>query len=155
MPETVGRLYRVLADEVCRRMTAVAGGNRAVRRLEPAVELLTHHMTVGAGFRVIREVGPTLGIGESINANPNGNADNYPKQDTLYCAGFHLCFPFLTSKRSIKRRKGSPGHGLIFGELVCSLCKTSISGAPREPDGGFTPTIAAKVGATSMVQISR
>ena len=48
----------------------------------------------------------------------------------------------------------SSGHGLILGELVCPLCKTSISGAPRAPDGGFTPTTAAKVGATSMVWIS-
>jgi len=42
----------------------------------------------------------------------------------------------------------------MLGELVCPLCKTSMSGAPREPEGGFTPTTAAKVGATSTVWIS-
>src|SRR5215471_18853693 len=47
--------------------------------------------------------------------------------------------------------EGSPGHGLILAELVCPLRKTSVSGTPRAPDGGFTPTMAANVGATSTV----
>src|SRR6476659_4161125 len=47
MPESVGRLGRILADEVCRSVTAIAGRHRAVRRLEPAVELLLHNVAVG------------------------------------------------------------------------------------------------------------
>ena len=46
MPETVGCLYRVRADKVCRRVAAIAGGDRSMGRLEPAVELLAHDMTV-------------------------------------------------------------------------------------------------------------
>ena len=93
MPKTVRRLRRVLADEICRRVAAIAGGDRAMGRLEPAVELLAHDMAVGAGRRIIGEVGPTLGIGESINANANGNTDNYSNQNALNRAQLHLCFP--------------------------------------------------------------
>ena len=81
-------------------MAAIAGRNRAVRRLEPAVKLLAHNVAVGTGFRVIGEVGPALGIGESINADAKGNANNYPKQDALDRARFHLCFRFPTIDRS-------------------------------------------------------
>ena len=55
----------------------------AVRRLEPAVEFLLHDMAVGAGRRIIGEVGPTLGIGESVYADADGDADNHAEQDAL------------------------------------------------------------------------
>src|SRR5215831_3098931 len=106
-------------------------------------------MAIGAGFRIICEVRPPLRIGECIDANADCNADNYPKQDALYRASFHLRFPFLIIKRCIRLARS----WVNLAELVCLFCKTSISGAPREPDGGFTPTTAAKVGATSMVRI--
>src|SRR5262249_19200205 len=92
MPEPVRCLGCIFADEICRGVAAVAGGNRAMRRLEPAVELLLHDMAVSAGRRIIREVGPPLGIGEGIDADANGNTDNHPKQDALDHARFHLCF---------------------------------------------------------------
>jgi hypothetical protein len=94
MPEAVGRFRRILADEVCRGVAMVAGRNRAVRRLEPAVELLAHHMAVGAGRRVVSKIGPTLGIGESINTDANGNTNDHSKEDALNRVTLHLdCLP--------------------------------------------------------------
>src|SRR5215468_6273223 len=92
MPEPIRCLGRVFPYQIRRGVAAVAGRNRAVRRLEPAVEFLLHDMAVGAGRRVVREVGPTLGIGESINADADGNTDNHSKQDALDHAWFHLLF---------------------------------------------------------------
>ena len=53
MPEPVRCLRRILADEACRRVTAIAARDSAVRRLEPAVELFPHDMAVGARRRLI------------------------------------------------------------------------------------------------------
>src|SRR5215475_2007384 len=92
MPEPIRCLRRVFPDEICRGVAAIAGRDRAVRRLEPAVEFLLHDMAVGAGRRIIDEIGPTLGIGESIDADADGNTDNHSKQDALDHAQFHLCF---------------------------------------------------------------
>src|SRR4051812_18078805 len=92
MPEAIGCLRGILADEVRRSVAAIAGRHRAVRRLAPAVELFAHDVAVGAGRRIVSEVGPTLGISEGIDANPHGNAENHPEQDALNHARFHLCF---------------------------------------------------------------
>src|SRR5262244_664875 len=92
MPEPIRCLGRVFPYQIRRGVAAVAGRNRAVRRLEPAVELLLHDVAVGAGRRVVSEVGPTLGISEGINADADGNTDNHSKQDALDHARFHLCF---------------------------------------------------------------
>src|SRR5215468_8807551 len=96
MPEPIRCLRRVFPDEICRGVAAIAGRDPAVRRLEPAVEFLLHDVAVGAGRGIIREVGPTLGISEGINADANGNTDNHSKQDALDHAWFHLCFRFPT-----------------------------------------------------------
>src|SRR5262245_2798374 len=97
MPEPVRCLGCIFADEICRRVAAVAGGNRSMRRLEPAIELLVHDVAVGAGCRVVSEVGPTLGIGESINADADGNADYHSQQDALDHARFHLRLLMISS----------------------------------------------------------
>src|SRR5215471_13069665 len=96
MPEPIRCLGRVFPYQIRRGVAAVAGRNRAVGRLEPAVELLLHDVAVGAGRRVVSEVGPTLGISEGINADADGNTDNHSKQDALDHARFHLCFRFPT-----------------------------------------------------------
>src|SRR4030095_13031673 len=92
MPEAIGCLRGILADEVCRSVAVVAGRHRAVRRLAPAVELFAHDVAVGAGRRIVRKVGPSLGIRESIDTNPHGNADHHPEQDALNRARLHLSF---------------------------------------------------------------
>jgi hypothetical protein len=90
MPEAVGRLSCILADEICRRVAVIAGCNRAVRRLEPTVELLAHDVAVGAGRRVIRQIRPAPGVGESICADADSDADNHPEENGLNCVNLHL-----------------------------------------------------------------
>ena len=90
MPEPIRCLRRVFPDEICRGMAAIAGRDPAMRRLQPAVEFLLHDMAVGAGRRIIGEVGPTLGIGEGIDADANGDTDNHSKQDALDGVNLHL-----------------------------------------------------------------
>src|SRR5687767_6592905 len=48
VPEAIRCFRHILAEEVCRRVTAIAVRHRAMRGLEPAVELLLHDMAVGA-----------------------------------------------------------------------------------------------------------
>ncbi len=45
------------ADEIVRHMAVVARGHSVMTGFLPAVELCTHDVTVGAGARVIRQVG--------------------------------------------------------------------------------------------------
>src|SRR4029453_9692161 len=96
MPEAIGGLRGVLAYEVGRSVAAIAGRHRAVRRLAPAVELFAHDVAVGAGRRIVRKVGPPLGIREGIDTNPYGNTDHHPEQDALNRAQLHLGFRFPT-----------------------------------------------------------
>src|SRR4029450_7055762 len=96
MPEAIGGLRGIFADEVCRSVAAIAGRHRAVRRLAPAVELFAHDVAVDAGRRVVCKVGPPLGIREGIDTNPRGNADHHPEQDALNRAQLHLSFRFPT-----------------------------------------------------------
>src|SRR5262245_31968567 len=102
MPEAIGCLRGILADDVCRGVAVIAGRHRAVRRLAPAVKLFAHDVAVGAGRRIVSEVGPALGIREGIDANPNGNAKNDAKQDALNVAKFHRCFRLLCPQSSAK-----------------------------------------------------
>src|SRR5262245_11150791 len=127
MPEPVRCLRRILADKICRRVTAIAARDGAVRRLEPAVELLLHDMAVGAGRRVVSKVGPTLGVGEGINTDANGNADYHSKQDALDHARIHLCFRFPTindqsfTGKDELLESGSMGFKFIISSLPRSL----------------------------------
>lgn len=115
MPEAIGRFRRILADEICRGMAVIAGRHRAVRRLEPAVELFAHDVAVGASRRVISKVGPTLGIGESIDTDAKGNTDNHSNQDALNSVNLHLdCL------RRIANGSNLPGalRGTLYGWLL-------------------------------------
>ena len=115
MPEAVGRFRRILADEVCRSVATVAGGHHAMRRFEPAIELLAHDVAVGASRRVISKVGPTLGIGESIDTDAKGNTDNHSNQNALNSVNLHLdCL------RRIANGSNLPGalRGTLYGWLL-------------------------------------
>src|SRR5262245_27017072 len=105
MPEAIGCLRGILADEVCRGVAAIASRHYAVRRLAPAIELFAHDVAVGAGRWIVSEVRPALGIREGIDANSNGNANNDAKQDALYRAKFHRCFRLTAfALRAAQRR---------------------------------------------------
>ena len=61
-----------------------------MRRLEPAVELLAHDMTVSASRWIVSDIGPTFGIGKGVEADADGNADNGAKKDALNRVNRHL-----------------------------------------------------------------
>src|SRR6476469_2496815 len=83
MPEAIGRFYRVFADEVGWCVAAITGGNRAMRRFEPAVKLFPHDVAIGARRRIVRQVRPAFRIGESICANTDSNADTHSENDAV------------------------------------------------------------------------
>jgi hypothetical protein len=84
------RPKNIFAEEVWRRVTAIAARNRPMRRLEPAFELLPHNMAVGTDRRIVGEIRPTLGISKGIDVIPDGNTDKRPEQDALNPANLHL-----------------------------------------------------------------
>ncbi len=75
MPESIRGLGRILADEIGRRVAIVASGDGLMTRFLPGVELFVHHMTVGAGGRVIAHVRVTLGINKREKADADEKAD--------------------------------------------------------------------------------
>jgi len=89
MPEAVGSLRRVLRDEARRRVTVVADGDRTVARLQPAVEVLLHDVAVGARRRVIRHVGPALGVEKRVAADPDHDAERYADKNSLKSSQVH------------------------------------------------------------------
>jgi hypothetical protein len=108
MPEPIRCFGRILADEVCRGVAVVAGRHRAVGRLEPAVELFAHNVAVGAGRRVIRQIGPAPGVGESVYADADSDTDYHAEQDALDRVNLHL---------DCLRRNGSNLPGALRGTL--------------------------------------
>src|SRR5687767_10416529 len=92
-----------------------------MRRLEPAVELLAHHVAVGAGGCVVGQIGPPLCIGESIRADADGDSDDHPEQDALNRAKIHLCF------RSLIMGRLSPGkNGLLERGGLSYFCLADV-----------------------------
>lgn len=76
MPETIRRLRVVFADEVMRRVTIVAGGDRMVARFLPAVKLLVHHVAICTRSGIIAQVGITLRVNERVHAYARGQPDS-------------------------------------------------------------------------------
>jgi hypothetical protein len=77
VPESVIRFDCVFPDDVMRRMAVVAGCGVVMARLDPAIVLLTHDVTIDAGGGIIRKVRVALGIDERVSAN----ADYEAKRD--------------------------------------------------------------------------
>ena len=102
MPEAIGGLGRIFADEICRSVTAIAGRHRAVRRFEPAIELFTHDVAVGAGRGIIGKVGPTLGVGKGVQADADSNTKEDANQNAWNQIGFHLRFSDSKPKPEIR-----------------------------------------------------
>jgi len=78
--ESIGRLDRVLAYEVMGCVTVIALGDRVMTTGDPPRVVVLHDVAVGAGFRIIGEIGIALRIYERIKAKtdrqPNDNAEN-------------------------------------------------------------------------------
>src|ERR1044072_3594043 len=75
MPEAVARFGVVLAHKVVRRVAVVAGGDGAVRGLDPAVELLAHDVAVGARLRGVRQVRVAARVDEGEAADADADAE--------------------------------------------------------------------------------
>ena len=86
VPETVIGFYRVFADDIVRRVAIVAGGDGVMAGLQPGIVLRPHHMAVGAGLGIVREIGITLGIDEGIGAKAEGQAQQGGSDDRQ-CGG--------------------------------------------------------------------
>lgn len=56
MPESIPRLYGVLAGKIMRRVAIVAGRDRVVARFKPAVVLVVHYVAVCARRGVVAQV---------------------------------------------------------------------------------------------------
>jgi hypothetical protein len=83
MPKAIRRLSRILADEVCRRVAAIAGGDGTMRRLQPTVEFLAHDMAVGTSHWIVGEVRPAFRISKGVNTDADRDTDNHTDQDGL------------------------------------------------------------------------
>ena len=57
-------LNHIFTDSIFRGMAAVAGCCLLVAGTVPGIVLFTHNMAVAAGFRIIMEIGGTIGIEE-------------------------------------------------------------------------------------------
>lgn len=77
MPEAVGGFRHILADKTRRSMTIVADGDRVMTRLDPTVVLVVHDMAVSARFRVVTQVGISLGIDKREATDPDGCAQRH------------------------------------------------------------------------------
>src|SRR5439155_20753422 len=73
--EPVLGLDEPLREEAVRRVAGVAGRDRAMARLHPAIELLAHHVTVHAGLRVVDQITVTTRVDEGVAADAHGRAE--------------------------------------------------------------------------------
>ena len=88
MPETVGSLGGILADEAGGRVAIIANRDGAMARLDPAIVVLLHDVAIGAGCGVVGQVGSALGVHEGVRTNPgnhsNGNTQQKPGSGNIH-----------------------------------------------------------------------
>jgi hypothetical protein len=96
--ETVAGFDGVLAGKIMRSMAIVTGGCVLVASLDPAIVLRIHHMAVGAGLRIVGEIGITLGVNKCITAKANHRSHENSKQQCDRDGSIHR--PFLKGKIS-------------------------------------------------------
>ena len=91
MKEAVLGLREVFGHEAGRRVAIVAGGDRAMARLHPGIEMVLHDVAVGAGLRVVREIRPAVGVDEGVATD----SCRQPKQhaDRDGCDADDVCIP--------------------------------------------------------------
>src|ERR1035438_964129 len=81
MKESVLDFGLVLPREIMRRVTVVARGYGPMRRLDPRIVILLHHMAVGAGLRIVGQVGISTSGDESVEAESERDSDQNRDQD--------------------------------------------------------------------------
>ena len=90
MPKSVGGFGGVFPHQARRRVAIVAGGDRAMRRLQPAVVLLVHNVAIGARSRIVGQIGVALGVHERVGADPNCDPNQASHNDVSQGAEFHV-----------------------------------------------------------------
>jgi len=75
MEESMLGFGEILWDKSGRRMTVVAGRDRSMARFDPAIEMVLHDVTVGAGLGIVAQVGCTLRIDKGVASDTYCHAD--------------------------------------------------------------------------------
>lgn len=81
MEKTVIGLGEIFRDQPGRSVTVVASRDGAMTRLDPAVEMILHNVTVGAGSWIVAKIGRALGINKSIAGDSHRGAKRESDQE--------------------------------------------------------------------------
>jgi hypothetical protein len=85
MEKAVVALNDPFADWVMRQVAIVAHGNVPMARVLPRVVVALHHMTVGAGGRIVAEITPALAVPERERADAAKDANEHGEEDGKEC----------------------------------------------------------------------
>src|SRR5262245_31146271 len=69
MKKSVFCFGEILWHKPGRRMAIVAGRDRPMTRLDPAIKMVLHDVAVSTGARVVTQVGCALGINKGVTAD--------------------------------------------------------------------------------------
>lgn len=101
MPESVVGLDGVFSENVVRGVAVVTGRGRVMARLQPGIVLRAHDVAVGAGGRIVGEVGVSLGVDEGEEAEAEEEAERDSEQERVAEGGVHLALQ--TAMREIAK----------------------------------------------------
>src|SRR5215831_1968426 len=99
VPESVVRFYRVLSDDVVRRVAVIAGGHRMVARFHPGIVLRLHNVAVRTSGRVVGHVRVSLGVDEGVGAKADGDSEDYGRKETDCDRAMHRIAPIGRIRR--------------------------------------------------------
>lgn len=71
VPETIRGLCCILSENSRWRVAIIADGHGAVTRLHPTIEMITHHVTVGACRRIVCKIRGAPGVDKGVQTDPN------------------------------------------------------------------------------------
>ena len=92
MPKAIRRLGGVFADQARWRVAIVAGRHRTMRRFQPAVILLVHHMAIGARSRVVSQIRSAFGVNKGVNAHARSQAHQRRQNQSAKNTDVHKSF---------------------------------------------------------------
>jgi hypothetical protein len=75
-------LGEILWDQTGWRMTIIASCRGAMTGLYPAVKVILHNVTIGAGPGIVAEIGSALGINERVGADAEGEPEGDRNDNT-------------------------------------------------------------------------
>ena len=81
MKESVLGFGQIFTNKIVRCMTIIADRYCAMPGFFPGVVILLHHMTVGAGLRIVGEVGVAFGVDEGIKTESSREPDQNAQHD--------------------------------------------------------------------------